>query len=864
MRTLALTWWVAAICVFQIHAAAGQDGPELQSLDQLTRLQIPVTSGSGFRLLGGKSGEITLIVDRVEASGLEPLNSLSDGRVEKVSVRSLGLDRAEITVRLREASTESFAYRQGNKLVVDLWKGAKTAAAAPVPALPKQAKATTTPKAARAPASAHKPAPKASPKVSSVEPLRIDRDLFQKFLLPMPELAITAKDKGLDLPLSFAIEKQWKFSKGDKATDEGKAFEFAKSLFTAKKYGLCLKTIEILLRDHPTTKHEAELLFLRALAYKSLGEATKADFLVARSAKMLEELGARRNEQGEAYPFTRLIMLDFARKQLDAQNWLAAIQHLEYVSTVTPASDPEQPYIQMLLAESYGKVNEPRRAERVYRYLTERYPKHQLAKEAYYRIADLLANEKNYQRVTEEGQAAIAAYPEYERTRSEVLFHVGEAYFWLGNYPKAEKFFRRYTEIASAQTNASLAWVRLGEIDEVHRSDTRAAREKYMRGKNGYPFSRGDLVATVRLARIDLPVEKEPDFVVRTLKEMLEDKTVDWDPKRMAELTLADYMLLTGETTRAIAIASAGMAQTDGAAYELYKRAYQKGLFTQLSGLATEKKYSEALSLYDREKKWLEEYGPETLRVAAGVYQGLGLYATANKLMERYGSEAAKARAPASFAIGSELRRSKAANSFARGAYVDVIHQLESDQDPTSHYMRAMSHFRLKQKTQAYGLADRLLPQLQAGKEKFSDEMVENLSEILIDRSTGDREFPRMEKEVAACRALLSKDSERLTYAAADALWYQKRHKEAEKAYRDALEKFPKGVRAERGKYNMGISLVGLGRRDDAVKLLTELRDSGQSVWAESAKQEVQLIEWEKKYSSVLRTLPPGGLGIGN
>lgn len=875
MRTHAITLWLATTCfvshIDTVSAQASPRAPRLSTLDQLTRLQIPVTSGSSFRMLSGKKGELTLVVDRVTADELAPLASLSDSRVRKVGVRALGLDRAEIEVTFHDASTESFAYQQGDNLVVDLWKGAApTQAAAPSQphiSLPKQVKGG---KPTRAPASGHaaahssetaKTASKAITK-ATVEPLRIERDLFQKFLLPMPALEITAKDKGLTLPLQFEIESRWNFAKGNKETDDGKAFEFAKKLFETKKYGLCLKAIEILLRDHPKTPHESELLFLRALAYKKLGEVNKADFLGTRAAKMFEELAARRNEHGEPYAFTRLIVLDMAQKQLAAQNWLAAIQHLEYVSSHTDHKDAEYPYVQMLLAECYGKVNEPRRAERIYRFLTEKFAKHQLAKEAYYRIASLLASEKNYQRVTEEGQAAIAAYPEYERTRSEVLFHVGEAYFWLGNYDKAEKFFRRYTTIAPSQTNSSLAWVRLGEIDEVHRSSTKAAREKYFKAKNGYPFSRGDLVATVRLARIELPFEKEPDFVVRTLKEMLGDKTVDWDLKRMAELTLADYMLITGETTQAIAIANAGMAQTDGAAYELYKRAYQKGLFAQLSKFSKEKRYAEALALYDREKKWLEEFGAETLRVAAEVYRGLGLYATSNKLMERYGNELLKSRVPASFAAAGQLSREKAGNSFARGAYLDTLGELKGAQDSKSTYQRAISHFRMRQPAQAYSAASRLLPMLQADKRGFTDDMIENIAEILIEHSSSERDYPRMERDVAACRALLEKESERLAYAAADAFWYQKRHKEAANGYREALEKFPTGIRAERGKYNLGISLVGLGKRDDAVKLLTDLRDSGQSVWAESAKQEVQLIEWERKYSSVLRTLPPGGLGI--
>ena len=864
-----VTVWLASALLS--GPALGKEAPKLESMDQLTRIQIPITSGSSFRMLTGKAGELTLVVDRVTTSDLAGLQALSDKRVEKMAVRPIGLDKAEIEVRFRESGTESFAYQQGNTLVVDLWRNAASVAAAPAPAslpaaLPKEAKKA----AAKAPKPAVQRAPAAVKPAAvvkqEVQPLRVERDLFQRFLLPMPELAITAKDKGLDLPLKFEIESRWDFAKGDASADDGKAFEFAKKLFRDRKYGLCLKTIEILLRDHPATKHEPELLFLRALAFRKLGEVTKTPELNERAEKLFSELAARRTERGESFPYHRLIALHFAQQQIAKQNWLAAIQHLEYAGSATSPKSPEFPYLQMLLAEAYGKVGQPRRAERLYRYVFEKYPKHVLGKEAAFRIADLLATEKNYQRVTEEGRAAIAAYPDYEKTRSEVLFNVGEAYFWLGDYARAEKFLRRYATVSSAHTNASLAWVRLGEIEEVHRGNTKAAREDYLRAKNGYPFSRGDLVATVRLARIDLPEEKEPAFVVRTLKELLEDqKNADWDFKRMAELTLADYMLLTGETDRAIAIASAGMAQTDGTVYELYKRAYQKGLYVKLGRLSRDKKFADALALYEREKKWLEEYGPDSLKVAAEVHTGLGLYATANKLMERYSAEVARGRVPAAFAGQASLSRAKAANSFARGSYVEALNQLGGSQDAQSNYIRAVGHFRLKQRTQAYAAADRALPMVKANRDQFTDEMIENLAEILIDRDDGERDFARMERDVAACRELLEKPSERLTYAAADALWYQKKHREAAAAYREALEKFPKaGARAERAQYNLGMSLVALGKRDEAVKLLTELRNSGQSVWAESAKQEIQLIEWEKKYSSVLRTLPPGGLGISN
>jgi tetratricopeptide (TPR) repeat protein len=853
-----------------VSAAGSFSGAYLETMDQYTRIQIPVSTGSSFKMMNGRAGEVTLVVDRVATGATDRLPTFTDPLIKQVTVKTLGLDKVEVTVHFSDSQTESFAYAQGSNLVLDLWHGKakKTLPSVAVVAekLPQDVKGRVpaSPRGkfkATGRAAVFETTSVKAPETPSVAPLTMERDLFQRFLLPMPELKVTAKDGGLDIPLQFELDSRWKFTQGDKETDEGKGFEFAKKLYFEKKYGLCLKMIEIVLRDHPKAEYVEELRLLRALAYRKLGESTKTEPLLARGEKMLQELSSLRTESGVALPFTRLLTLHFAKNELEKESWLEAIQHLEYVSSATKPNDADFPYVQMLMAEAYSKINQPRRAERLYRFLTEKFPKHPLAREAKYRIADLLAQEKNYARVIDEGTDAINAYPEYEKTRSEVLFHLGEAYFWLGNYAKAEKNFRRYVSIASAQTTASLAWVRLGEIAELARGDLKSAGDDYYHAKNGYPFSKGDLVATVRLARIDLPTEKDPKYVVRTLEQLLSDKTVEWDVKRMAEITLADYLFLTGDPDKAIAIASEGMAQTDGNVFLLYKKAYEKGLYTKLHQFVTGKKYAEALSLYEHEKKWLEGYGPETFHALSEAYRGLGLFASANQWMERFTAELAKGtRGPSS--VSARFSREKASNSFARGAYEEALQQLGEARDPQSEYIRAGAHYHLGQKVESYIVARRLVPQLSKG--LLIDEQVENLGEILFDHDGTERDFALMERDSLALRALCANDNERLAFTAADALWYQKKPKEAEVAYRAALAKFPSGIRSERGRYNLGMALVAQGKREEAVKLMTELRNSGQSVWSESAKQELELIDWERKYSSVLRTLPPSGLGIAN
>ena len=854
---------------------SANEGASLQTLDQYTRIQIPVTTGTSFRLLNGNPSETKLVVERVRTEQLATAAAWQDSRVASVNVNPVGLDKAEITIRYRETGTEAFAYLQGTNLVLDLWRQEKTAgeakpAAASVKAAPKAVAKAQPPKPvvakahgeSRAPASvSEESAPK---KTEAVQPLRSGADLFQKFPLPMPELAIQSKDGGFDLPLKIDLESRWTFAKGDKSTEDGEAFEFAKKLFAAKKYGLTIKTIEIALRNFPETQYKDEMRLLTAFSYRKLGAATQTEALSDRAEAMISELSALRTPEGKPLPFQRLLELYFGQKEYAKGNWLDAIQRFEFVSKNTDVKSPEFPYIQMILADAYTKVNQSRRAERLFRYLAEHFPKHVLGKEGYYRIASLLGLEKNYQRLVEEGEAALKAHPDYEKTRSEVLFQIGEASFWLGHYARAEKYFKRFVEISSAQTVAGLAWVRLGEIAELSRGDLKEARRAYLQAKNGYPFSQADIVATVRLARIDLPTEKEPGYVVKTLRDLLASKDLDADLRNMAKLTLGQYMLAIGEYDKAIDMAQEGMAQSEGAAYEGYKNAYMKSLVAKVDYLNREKNFAEALAIYNRERKWFDLYGAESYRAASDTFRGLGLYGTSNQLMERYQQEKAKSRGLASARPDAALKLAKAKNSFASTNYTETLALLDGRKDAESLSLIALSEFRLGRKREAYRAADLCLQQAKNEHARLGDTRVEQVAEVLVDRDVADRDFKRLENDLAIAAQLIEKESEALTYSQADALWYQKRHQEAQGAYKLALDKYPQSARAARARYNLGMSLVSVGKRDEAVKQLTMVRDSGQTVWSESAKQELSLIEWETKYSPVLRTLPPSGLGVVN
>lgn len=852
--------------VFSSVVSAQAAELKFQTMEKYTRILVPITAGANFKTING-SNEVTVRVDRTQVSDLLPPSSWSDSRIAGVSLKSVGIDSLELNIKYKRDGVESFAFLQGGGLVLDFWSdssapptvAAKTSQSKVV-ALPAKVKGKITTKAAgRTIAQVEKePSPR-----KKILPLQLSQDIVQKFSLPMPILSLP-QGEGIALPPTNQMEDGWKIeaSRSD-GSDTEKEFKFALKLYQDKKYGLAVKASEISMAKASGVWLD-DFKFLSALAYQKLGQSTNTPSLEDKAEAIYKDLLVKRDSAGNPSLMHRKVRSYFARKEFRNENWLAAIDHLENLLADSQTTK-NSPYFQILLAEAYTKVNQPRRAERLYRDLVSKKKTHILAKEAMFRIVNLLALEKNYSRVNDQIVEAIRAYPDYESKRAETLFQAGEANFWLGDYKRAEKFLKRYVEVSSAQTNAALAWVRLGEIAEIARGSLTEAKKAYLNAKNGYPFSRGDLVATVRLARIELHEEKEPEFIINSLQAMLADSSIDEEMKQMAELTLGDYLLKVKAADKAIDLARAGIARSSGLVYESYKKNYIEALFAKMENLAIEKSYAQALALYDKEKKWLDSYGPETSKVLSDIYAGLGLRKTSTQMFEKYLAELrTSGRGIASISHDSiQLAESKGKAGFYSGDYKSALRELpKNTNDIETTVLIAISAQEVGERSLSFQYLDRYFSL--KGKEKISDTQLERLGRISFDRARAERDYSLAERDLSKIQQDLDSESELVSFQLAEALWLQKKNQKAVDVYAKALEKFPKSAWAGKANYHIGVALIGMGKREEAVKQLTKVKDSNDGVWSESAKQELDLVNWEKKYSSVLRTLPPSGLGIAN
>lgn len=861
-------------------SALAADGAEIKTLENYSRLVLPVAAGANFQVSGG-DGDIRLDIDHTKISAMGALSALQDKRIAAVSTETRALDKARVNIRLGRTDQEFFAYYQASPpaVIVDVWtkegvkEGGGTVQTKAIASVnPKKSRSPASLKPAHTAASVKKPAPKAEvpveefkPKVESF-PLVYGKDLFEKFPQALPELEV--ESTVFPLPLSMDFDRLWTFTKPDTKQPDGQAFALAQRLASQKKYGLAIKTIDIAERDNPDSEYKNEMDFFRLVTLRKLGLENKAAGLVANAENSLKELAARKQPSGEAMPFDKAIRFFFAARMYGESRWYDTLRELESLAKEMSIKNKDFPALQLVIADIYAKVKEYQRADRLYRYLEEHYPVTRLAKEASFRQADQYALEQNYRRTIEEGKDALERYPEYALKRNEIYFNMGEAYFWTGDFKRSEASFRKFLKVNPAATIGALAYVRLGELAEIQRKDLKEASELYLQARNSYPFSYGDKIASIRLARIQLAQEKDLGYQIRLLEEIRGSEGLDLDTRRNTDLTLIDYYIQAGNADRAISIARSGLGESDGALLELFKKDLIKGLFYKAVELNRDKKFAATVALYDKEKSLMDAYGADVYRVLAEAYRGLGLFDSSNKYMESYQAARRKnGRGVASVDPGVKLEKMR--NSYAQGNYADALQQADGlEENLEILEVKAVANQELKRFTEAYAAAGRSLKRAAELKvtnpEAVTDERLEKIALVVIDAGGRSRNFMREEDDLSAIRKLVKNKSETVEFALADALWYQNRHKEALKAYEAAIEAFPQSVRIDRSKYQMGMSYLALGKREQAVKTLTELRDKSQTIWAQSAKQELDLIEWETKYSSVLRSLPPSGLGISN
>ncbi|MCO5144462.1 MAG: tetratricopeptide repeat protein [Oligoflexia bacterium] len=862
---------IAVVVSLFIGSLTNVFGASLITLESYSRIEMPIMNSGSFELVSSGTSAVILDVSGLSQSEYISFSKLKDQRISDIKVERIVGQKARITISLKEPGTESFAYLQKNNLVIDLWKNQQLAKEKIIEKKKAVKKIERTQARKIASVTKYKAA-KAIQKTEEeieVNPLKLGENIFLRFNLPLEPLKIVTKNRELRFPPEASMKTiyEWSEEKDKELSEAQKGFNLALKLFNDAKYALSIKSIELTQDKNPSKFLKNKMNLLRAIAYDELATETKEESLHKRADDLLKEEIPNLEKDNNLVQASALARIYFAKKYFNQQNWLKTADYLEKASAQLSNGTEEKAYALLLLAEAYLKLNQNRRAERLYRVVSSDWHKSIFGKEAAFRLISLLASERNYSRVIDDGQDILRDFADYRKNRLESLFQIAEAFFWQKNYPKAIQYLKQMGKEGPYHTVNSLAMVRLGELSELVNGNLSEAEAYYQKTIDSFPFTYGANVAQIRQARLRINKEKEVDFMVSKIKEIMKSADSDQDLYKVSEIVLIDYLLQQNSYEEALSFCKKGKALNEGSAYNAYNEKIKTVLVKYFKYLVNEEKYVEALGLFENEKNEFQKTIDKIHLDLAKAYSGVGLFDSANReiLLAKQTSQKGS-RTLASAAV-SKFSDVEIENSFRQGDYrscLDKIQRLKSiDQsDVKIMFYKAISHFRLNdnrsgieatyQTIKANGLSD----------QKLEDADLYSLINYASTSLLEDRDFSKRLKILIEGKKQFSEKNIKADLLIAETYFFTKDYERAIKEFKEAFSASGEEKDLERSKYYYGLSLIGAGKKEEGVKVLTEISEKSQGIWAESAKQEIGLVEWESKYSTVLKTLPPSGVGL--
>mgnify|MGYP003393709692 CR=1 FL=1 len=437
-------YWQIYLLSSVLPVAAVASQATMESTGSFTRVVIPVKAKSKFSVREDASRVILHFEQNPDPAEVK---ASSDERVKDLRLLQAGQSTQEVGITLAHEGLDYFAYYQPTPpaVIVDVW--------------PKQV-AKTEAAEARMPATAKKSAPKAKAVAKiSVKPLDRKGDFFYQIPFVTPDFEFSGES--FDTTKERDIGRGWTWTKPDLNLPGGTNFSLAQKLFERKQYALCIKTIEFARRDFPTGEYSDEMDFLEALAYREMGLGEKNQSLISKAEEKLQELMLRESKSGGYLPFASKIRIYFASEAYRSQRWLDAISHFEFITTAKNA-EKEQDYsgIVMAMAEAYFRLHQYRRAERIYRSLSGKDSGKTMVEEAAYRLGNIHADERALSKADKAFRSALREFPKHESKRVEAYFNLAESNFGLGEFAKAEEYFKKFIDLHPSNTLSRLELVR--------------------------------------------------------------------------------------------------------------------------------------------------------------------------------------------------------------------------------------------------------------------------------------------------------------------------------------------------------------------------------------------------------------------
>ena|GEM_PF-3360214 len=302
----------------------------------------------------------------------------------------------------------------------------------------------------------------------------------------------------------------FEYSDAKGSSEEAQMVRLALKLSRENKHALVVKTVEFLEKQYPKSKSLNEMRFLKANSFYRLG-------LDDRGREQLQELSkdARGTEVGvQAAAF--LAVRAFQRKE-----WLAALDSFMKLRREVP-NHPLNWLFRYGIAECLYFIRQSDQAKAEFEWVAQHAPKARTRAEAAFKEGDVYFERnqyaqaiQSYSRAIQKNKIAVQEYP-------HVLLNLGESYFQLDEYTKAESTFKKYLDEGGNEPQAWRASLRVAEIHAMNHTFSPSIEKDFTDTINHYPMTPGASIARLRL----LPCGKHGGFDLASAQRFLSSPEV--------------------------------------------------------------------------------------------------------------------------------------------------------------------------------------------------------------------------------------------------------------------------------------------------------------------------------------------------
>lgn len=670
----------------------------------------------------------------------------------------------------------------------------------------------------------------------------------------------------------YPDSKPIKGEKLGKRSKEISHYRLAVKLYKEQKYALVLRTIDFFIKSYSQSPYIPELEFLKANTFMQLSRMLNSDHYKTEAFEMYRgtALNDSNSERGKAA--TAFLMQEL----LEEGNNVAALEYALIGADVkTYEANDITPHVYRLAsAEILSSIIEMDRAERAYQMVID--AKNSLSPEAAFRIGEVFAARRFWERAILAYDSAIRKYPNHITKFPSTWFNMAESYYKIDRLDDAQKYFKKYLEYFPTEPMTWAAGFRIAEINQMllKSPDVNSANriEKgYESVVNQFPYTPGETLAHLRIASCHQNSDKDSKsdlynsfFKLRNLKQAENALVEPLEVEILSDLSEARFHFQGKKHKEALVRIDSFRAKYSKLSIaESFAKIYRVSSVELVKEMANQgygaEVLSKAESLADLTPK-PEPFG--FILALAKASDQIGkidisvdkLDLIKNRLSEANDDEkdefhllnARLARLTGHETpekIMAELNLIRDSGPFSAHKLDELAMMAMAKNDGKGDYASAVQYDSLLVKSDLY----KKLPMDRQVDSHLR--YIENLSRLSKNEEVA--KFSTQSIIKFGVQVKYEKELFRMKELRAQALYDLGDDKAAVDALAELIQIDPKHRRLNEFEFERAKSLVRLGREDEAIETFRKLaKADGSNVWKKSAQAELDQLQWEGKINN--------------